>query len=190
MKKLMIALAVVAMAACSQAAQIKWQLTANGSGSSPATPAALNGAAIYLIAAADMQDNWASIDAIAEAASDQSTLAIANKQASSAQKLYKSADLAIGDTLDYYLLVVDAANSKYYATGKITSKAAVADGVNDKDPETGALIPAATASVLATAVGGDLADSSKWSPVGDVPEPTSAMLILLGVAGLALRRRA
>ena len=33
------------------------------------------------------------------------------------------------------------------------------------------------------------AQSAYWATVGAVPEPTSAMLLLLGVAGLALRRR-
>ena len=32
-------------------------------------------------------------------------------------------------------------------------------------------------------------DASKWTTVGAIPEPTSGLLLLLGVAGLALRRR-
>ena len=34
-----------------------------------------------------------------------------------------------------------------------------------------------------------LNNSSNWSSYGSVPEPTSGLLMLLGVAGLALRRR-
>lgn len=31
--------------------------------------------------------------------------------------------------------------------------------------------------------------TSAWQPLGNIPEPTSGLLLLLGVAGLALRRK-
>ena len=48
----------------------------------------------------------------------------------------------------------------------------------------------ATVNKVGLLVGGEGGTiATKWAVVSDVPEPTSAMLLLLGVAGLALRRR-
>lgn len=68
-------------------------------------------------------------------------------------------------------------------TGDPTIDAGTLDGLNSEialafgDPSTGAL----PTSEAAAAAG--------WTPAGNIPEPTSGLLLLLGVAGLALRRK-
>ena len=48
----------------------------------------------------------------------------------------------------------------------------------------------ATVNYMSKYIGGaEAGGATSWQSVSDVPEPTSAMLLLLGVAGLALRRR-
>ena len=185
MKKLMIVMAVALAAVASQAAQIKWQMTAT-----KADAAAGDGLQVYMILASawDGTTPWESTDAIKNASVSDATFNVGAKSANTLATSYVSPDVKVGDTVDYYMVMVDEANSKYFASSKMTSTAAVADGINDKDPSTGALLPAGTAPNTIFNAGSNLKDPSKWTPAG-APEPTSAMLVLLGVAGLALKRR-
>lgn len=50
-------------------------------------------------------------------------------------------------------------------------------------------VPGATVSYFAKFENYDSIGASDWQTMGAVPEPTSGLLILLGMAGLALRRR-
>lgn len=50
-------------------------------------------------------------------------------------------------------------------------------------------IPGATTTYYATFMDGNPVAQNSWQTMGAVPEPTSGLLLLLGVAGLALKRK-
>jgi len=187
MKKLVLSLAVVAMAICSQGAMIKWKMSATKGD----TPTSLASAPVYMVlsSAWDGSTAWANAKAISDASVQSANITIGSKSTSATPDAYVSASLAKDATLDYYLIVVDSTTGKYYASGKITSLAAVADGVNDRD-DGGSLLPKGSASAQEWKVGSGFATAANWTAFGgSVPEPTSGLLLLLGMAGLALRRR-
>ena len=94
-------------------------------------------------------------------------------------KVYSDDSLVEGTTYNYYLVLVDAAGENYtataynYAARSVTASPAVDDITLD--------VPSSTvsSSMTAFATGGG----------GDIPEPTSGLLLLVGGAMLALRRK-
>ena len=78
-----------------------------------------------------------------------------------------------GTTYSWYAVVVK--DDQYYVSSSATSSTAVAD--------------TATPANVTFASKNEMATASNWKTFSDVPEPTSALLILLGVAGLALKRK-
>ena len=186
MKKLMIAAAIVCAAALSQAATVSWSASniawADGTAVADSAAATAKAAtyAFYLINA----DVWADADAaLAGLKGDTPTAGVLMqttgvKQGNALDKFMAtvtgatiSGDWSSGDELNSFLLILDSN--------------AVADAKNYM-------------------VAADLNASTKFSTAGlaqpkfstqagntwnAVPEPTSGLLLLLGVAGLALRRR-
>ena len=181
MKKLMIALAAVALAACAQAATVSWTATNVYAGN---TTDKISGVAYFLTTSMATTDSWASLTSAKEfqdalAGKYSWTPGTAGTYSVPATSAVANSTLGIADGTDYtaYLLIFDTATitdtSRYYITNTKdftsyggTSNVSVAFGTQK------------TASQAAAG----------WQTVA-APEPTSGLLLLLGVAGLALRRR-
>ena len=182
MKKLMIALATVAMAVAANAAAAEWgsgTITLAGGGT--AAKGDVTGY-LFLVDAttygtySSYTDGKALSDAVYAAYSG--SLASASATKDSTKKgvvtLADSTEYSTGNTAYGVVLFVEGDNYMgNYATYTFDSSM---DAVIDN---------------LAITIGGDVGGGSNataWSTAA-VPEPTSGLLMLLGMAGLALRRR-
>ena len=174
MKKLIIAAAIVCAAALVQAATVNWAIS-NVKNSSGATPTA----------------GWAVMAFYTEvgAGSDAIVSAIQSKTAGSLA--FESTSLATG-----------------FGSGKVNAHDATAAGITDTTKNydfyfvvfNNSDVASATEYVMASAPNKEYSSldgkftasgnfsGATWQPTA-VPEPTSGLLMLLGVAGLALRRR-
>ena len=178
MKKLMIAAAIVCAAAITQAASFTW--SADYVVNSSAQP-------IGGVARVFMVDQVA-IDVIsAEIAKGDFTSWLAYGQD---EKLENAS--ARGYTFtESYPATGTAGEHNFYAvilnadtTGAATSFFVTADVLKELKDGEGMETPVALGNQFAAASNPD-----NWKSISSVPEPTSGLLLLLGVAGLALRRR-
>lgn len=182
MKKLIIAAAIVCAAALSQAASVSWTCTLVKNGSAGASNAGI----AYLMLASDVADFTALAGKGATAVNAALADALISYTPGTAGKYthdaVDNATLGLTDGTSYgnaYLVIFDTATvtdaSKFY----VTQTKALETYEGDK--------------VASLSFGSQSAASkldSNWNAVAAaVPEPTSGLLLLLGVAGLALKRK-
>ena len=168
MKKLLMALGVVASAACAQAAAVKWEVTG--------TEAEVN-YSVYLLVGDVATTTWSSAADVAKAAIDKGTLVDQGRENYGAVGTAINASLT--KTTSFYYVIVSADSTKYAVSDLYPGSSYVYNNDNTSGtPETSP----ATASFAA-----NTASYSSFS--GSVPEPTSGLLMLVGLAGLALRRK-
>ena len=164
MKKLLMALSVVASAMFAQAAAVNWEVTG--------TKTEVN-YSVYLLVSDTVTTTWSSAADVAKAAIATGTIAKDGRD-------YTANGTAVNTSLTksssfYYVIV--SADSTQYAVSSLYDGAYVYN--NDANP------PESSPGVLTFA-----ADSASYSSFsGSVPEPTSGLLMLVGLAGLALRRK-
>ena len=180
MKKLMFMLAAVAMAASVHAASVSWASVAmyNDEGSKVKATATMY---VYLLdqtAYNSLTDVWATYGGDVKAGGTTAANVGGSKSASLTSKASVSApkDTAVANTTYYAAIIATIGTGddmKYYA-----EKASVTTG------DDGNATYSFGAGKLDTAV----AAASNWQSAA-VPEPTSGLLMLVGLAGLALRRK-
>jgi hypothetical protein len=184
MKKIMIALAVVAMTAATQAAALKWSSASNilgvdvtsidGNGSYAAAGTAVKGNSSLTFTMLLLSEG-AEVGEYTGAVKFGST----NKKANTS---FTIEDAAQSTTYDYVLTI----------TGTQSDLQAL--GISGEWDYSAATIEAKITGSLTTAPSGTTtftADPTSWTVAGAVavPEPTSGLLLMLGIAGLALRRK-
>ena len=192
MKKLMIALAAVALTAVSQAAVVDWQYGITGAKESYGGEyAALTGGKLqaYFFEAA----TWDAFESVTKESFSKaldSSGFVANGSAPQGAKYSTKkttgevgartiSNDSWGATMDGVYVIVDTSADAW------TYTAIAKDGIATRTEQQGAGTAGSATITLQNL------NAATWKTVssGDVPEPTSGLLLLLGVAGLALRRK-
>lgn len=181
MKKQIIAAFAIAVAAIAQAAQVNWSSAGNivkaTDGTSRAsyyTALAFTGDQLDAVTAAlkpgaDGKVNFASLSSMAK---DSYTAA---KAGSFGGTIYD----VTGSSVDVFMVVFDTAQGAALNTAKNYYVTAMASAAPYSLPDS-----ATTATFTAAQMTG------KWTATSSsVPEPTSGLLLILGMAGLALKRK-
>ena len=184
MKKIMIMLAAVTLAAVSQAATFSWKTYTGQYVYQSGTSTKLAGATVYLFDASVVSQTALLTGLFADGAdkksiTDFTALSTAETGSTGAISATEFTGGAAGETLNTYFAIVDGNNV-------FISTAASADGL---ETGTAALTFKGISSpskAAATEFSGSVSAAGWYTAV---PEPTSGLLILVGLAGLALRRR-
>lgn len=175
-KKLMVMAAVVSAALFGQAAAVDWLYTAGD---------ADVGKNVYAILGSTAKTSWESLEALQAAAfsgiNAVGTVAKSGRTSFVATGLAKSAELT-ADNANLYFVIVDKAGETFDVTS-------VADfGAMVYDPDNQGTSPGQFKGLTSSSIVSSGNKFGGGDPSG-VPEPTSGLLLLLGVAGLALRRK-
>ena len=179
MKKIMFALALLAAVAV-QAASISWGVSNNAfSLASGSSYSSKNNITVYLIDAAYSESI---VEAIGAGTFSTSTAGVldsattSNTKGAVASHEVNSSALTAGQAYDFAALIVDTVNGQtmYNMTANMNRMAYTA-GVDE----------AVTIAFAAT----QFSSGTGWTEAAGTPEPTSGLLLLLGGAMLALRRK-
>ena len=179
----MIALAVVAMGVAANAASFTWKATSGYLYDGAETPAKITSGTAYLLFTSALTQSDLVTAFAADAATAASTVAskaVNSSSIGSNARIAQSDSFTAGVTTDQTAYFVVFNGDNMYVSIEASAPYAA---VGDSDIAFSS-ISASSKTMLDKTAGYSAAG---W--YGAVPEPTSGLLMLLGMAGLALRRR-
>ena len=200
MKKLMIAAAVICIAVISQAASLKWSTTGIQTDNTLSGKAAGYTALAFIqsadagSAAATLAKVWALDSAVAALTKDggadltnfkvdggKAVSTVSTKAGAANVPEFSDANWSDATSaVQSYVIVFNNAD-----VSKATQFLVLEDGTGNNILSS----TFADAADTVTAKFGSQSTNAGWTNIASVPEPTSGLLLLLGVAGMALRRR-
>ena len=197
MKKLMLFCSMVGMVCMSQANSFAWNFYAQESRTTGASNKdSFVGMDVYIVLASQHADSYASLTELQNAASLNGTATgysatisqPSNKKTNTGDQVFYAASGVGTGSQSFYYVVFDSANNRYWQSAVQSANTWNPDATPPEQAVAGNdFVDYATLETLAT--------SSNWSTMSggsggtDVPEPTSGLLLVLGGAMLALRRR-
>ena len=198
MKKLMLAFAAIVCAVVVNAATVSWSIT----GVQNASGTKLTSGHTYMFfatSAAAAQTQIASLISLAGSGASAFESAMASAAWNDTKKATAAGTFSIGTSaaMGGYTLPTNQSlgltgGQTYYAYGVIFDTATITDDSNyiivQGGPTTTGFQPNQDSSALNKNIIMGSQASAEWMAVS-VPEPTSGLMLLLGMAGLALRRR-
>ncbi len=181
----MIITALALGASCTHASMVYWQLIDAAASTYFSSAQDLNGMTAYLVAS----DDWDTADVATSLGKAQASAASSTWTAKTYDTANNKAQFNTGalaatglsltpGTGDFYIVLAD--DDQYWASDKVTGVSILADG-DISTSYKAAKVQLANASAITP--------SAMTTYSSSVPEPTSGLLMLLGVAGLALRRK-
>lgn len=188
MKKLMIMLGAVAFAACVQAATISWSYSTTylRIGDTTNTRVA-DGTLAYLITTAysqsDLVAKWAEKGASVDVLAAAGTALYAGTGSTVNGKIDATASTGASADVTAYFVVFNGNNM--FVSSAVD---ATVDPLNAAASEIAFTDGSAVSKTLPKDASAGFSGAG-WYAAGAVPEPTSGLLLLIGVAGLALRRK-
>ena len=176
MKKIMFTLlAACAICVTAQASAVDWTFTTKS------TSTGVTGGTAYLLLG-DPAASYATVDDVINAAVDSAAItANGTSKLWTDSQTWDTATGTAGTTAQFSYVLVDAGQTGYYvaATGLTGTYYDPDDNLTPP--------PAGMAKTVSTAITAD--SMTSFSGGGGVPEPTSGLLLLVGGAMLALRRK-